>query len=129
MNELPPNQELSPLEKFQDFIQEQKNDESREGKTVHLREIDPKDLTAEDMTMYARVIYILNDPDFSERDFEVFIKNEFPDYKEKIDSTNLSRNHFAAYLGNKVMVFHNRESSWQKSKEVVDYKITEEGLE
>lgn len=94
-------EELSPLEKFQREIKNLKILEEAKGVEAHFAEINPTELSPDDLEMYRRVEELVARGSLGESDFNQFLKGEFTPYREGTRGLS-SRSPFSAYLANRL---------------------------
>ena len=90
-------QPVKDLTEFQTEIGRLKQEEVKERKTVHFRDLNPEDLTEEDMASYNKFLA----KDWNRKEFEIYRYNIMEDLKKEPENSQLeSRAYFTAYLGN-----------------------------
>lgn len=90
--------EKTMLEEFQDEIQRLKDAEEKEGKSIHLKNVDPKELTEEDFQMYAKLKAIKELKKISE-DVKYGMERDNINFAQKLNGTNnQSRIKFFEYI-------------------------------
>ena len=91
------------LENFYDEVQALKDEEVVSKESYHLTDLDPYNLTQEDMEMYKR----FKGADRSDIDE---VRTEYEEYRDELgESENEDSKIFAGYLGNKIMIKINED--------------------